>query len=191
MVTYAASGTTARLTMDTQIYSLTGSASSRYTIKVQMTGEIYTVTVRGTDTMAEMLTQLAAYGIEGSIYEGRLTLSGNRNAYIYTMDSHLSTRLHLRVGEDYTYTTEPSTTYATTGILYSSISSAMTTDTKLSEITGRITSMYITVVTDGTSHVVTVRGSDTVADMLTQLASYDINGSVYNGRLTLQGNEHA
>ena len=46
---------------------------------------------------------------------------------------------------------------------------------------------YITVVSGGTQHVVTIKSSDTIDDILTTLAGFSVSGSVHDGKLTLTG----
>ena len=49
------------------------------------------------------------------------------------------------------------------------------------------TTGYITVVSGGTQHVVTIKSSDTIDDILTTLAGFSVSGSVHDGKLTLTG----
>ena len=63
----------------------------------------------------------------------------------------------------------------------------MTTDTTFGEM-GLASTAYITVVSNGTQHIVTVTSSQTVDDIISTLGGYGISGAVANnGRLTFTG----
>ena len=50
---------------------------------------------------------------------------------------------------------------------------------------------YITVVSDNTEYIVTVKSSDTIDDLISTLGGFDIAGSVHDGKLSLVGGEQS
>ena len=73
--------------------------------------------------------------------------------------------------------------------LYDTIAN-MTTDTlfELLGIKGADTG-YITVISNGTQYIVTVKSSDTLDDIISTLAGYNVSGSVHDGKLNITGTE--
>ena len=73
--------------------------------------------------------------------------------------------------------------------LYDTIAN-MTTDTlfELLGIKGTDTG-YITVISNGTQYIVTVKSSDTLDDIISTLAGYNVSGSVHEGKLNITGTE--
>ena len=73
--------------------------------------------------------------------------------------------------------------------LYDTIAN-MTTDTlfELLGIKGADTG-YITVISNGTQYIVTVKSSDTLDDIISTLAGYNVSGSVHEGKLNITGTE--
>ena len=71
--------------------------------------------------------------------------------------------------------------------LYDTIAN-MTTDTlfELLGLQGANTG-YITVISNGTQYIVTVKSSDTLDDIISTLAGFSVSGSVHDGKLTLTG----
>ena len=148
-----------------------GTALTDTTMTININGVDNTLTVKKDWSIEDLTNQLAAYGVAGSFdaSTGKYTLSCASGTYIKTIDAKLANALNM---------TSTSSSY------YSSSDINMTTDTKMSQI-GVTSNQNITVVTNGTTHVVTVKSSDTVDDMLTTLSGYGISGSVTNGVLTL------
>ena len=66
----------------------------------------------------------------------------------------------------------------------------ITTDSIFSDM-GLTSNGTITIKHDGTIYTVTVKTGDTVDDFLTQLAAYDIKGSVSDGKITLTGIDYS
>lgn len=181
------------LTYDSTISGITGYSTTRYYITVVTDGTSHTITVRATDTIADMLTMLASHDIEGSINDGRLTLKGNEHAYIRGMTNRLQTSLGLRIGASYTYTTSVSTTYANDGpsdILNTSVLETMTAATTLEDLgLASGSTAAFTVGSNGKNYTVTVNSTDTVGDIMTTLAGFGVAGVIEDGKLKLIGSE--
>ena len=173
------------LTYDSTIGGITGSLITRYYITVVTDGTSHTITVRATDTIADMLTMLASHDIEGSINDGLLTLKGDQNVYIRGMSSTLKNALHI----DSTYATSIIYERISDVIFTSSIAS-MTTSTTLGELglASGSTANY-TVGSNGKNYTVTVKSTDTVGDIMTTLAGFGIAGVIEDGKLKLIGSE--
>ncbi len=179
--------TTNTMTTDDTFASL--GLTSDGSIILNSDGVLYTVTVRTTDTVDDMLTKLAGYGIAGSVDDGKLTLKGDKEAYITSVSSGLKTFLKLG---DTNYTTTTHTTKANTSSSAQgyNTTNTMTTDDTFASL-GLTSDGSIILNSDGVLYTVTVRTTDTVDDMLTKLAGYGIAGSVDGGKLTLKGDKEA
>ena len=184
-ITYEASY---NLTNSTSLSKL-GISSNQY-ITINNNGTSQVVTVTSLSSISNMLAQLSNYGITGSVSNGYLTLQGSTDSYITGMSTSLKNALGLRVGSGYTYQSQ-------NGYIYSIDSSDAVEYTKNVTVTGSTTAgnlgitsnQYITVRNNGTSRIVTVNASSTINNILSQLSSYGIDGSLTNGRLTLRGSD--
>ena len=199
--TVKSSTTTANTSSDTLIVETTATAvsgttmgelglSSSGVISLRVDGATKNVTINTSDTIGDIFTKLAAYGITGSINNGKVTFNGNENAYIYSIDAAVRTKLNLKTGD--TYTTTVQTTYTNTDSdkFNSTIVSNLTGDTKLSDLQVGADG-YITLMSEGTQHIITISPDMTVGDIISTLAGYGIAGSIHDGKLTLVGrNDH-
>ena len=62
------------------------------------------IVVSGNETVGDVLTQLAAYNIQGSVSaDGRLTLTPTGDNYIKSMGTAVANALNINTGENYTY----------------------------------------------------------------------------------------
>ena len=179
------------ITMSTSTTMSALNLTSNGNIKVNNNGHEYTVTVKTTDTVDDVLTSLAGYGISGSVAGGSLTLTPTEGSYISGIDSNVAAALKLKsAASNYNHTVTVAT--ETTG--YNTNSNIINRGTTLT-VSGSATfaelSMAangtITVVHNGTQSTVTVETGDTVDDMLTTLAGLGISGSITNGILSLSG----
>ena len=65
------------------------------TISLSSNGNLYTITVSDTQTVGDLLTTLASYGIHGQVADGKITLSGDEKAYITGISDELRSALAL------------------------------------------------------------------------------------------------
>jgi len=150
-------------------------------------GEAFSVTINSVETIDGISSRLAAYGIEVSIKNGSMTFKGSKNSYITSASGAAAS---LGAGSAYTTQTENhnyNTNSNNQG--YSTIKN-ITTDSIFSDM-GLTSNGTITIKQDGTIYTVTVKTGDTVDDFLTQLAAYDIKGSVSDGKITLTGTDNS
>ena len=158
------------------------------------------------NTMQDVMSWLAAYGISAFINDGVLYLAGalesdediiimptnwlnvdgeNNGALtsVYFLKS-----LKLSTNQADYITTKTSTTLAntTSNTLVDSRSYSLLTSTKLKDI-GITTAQTATVVNNGVSSTLTFSIDSTIDDMISTLAGYGIAGSVNGGKLTLTG----
>ncbi len=185
--------------------------SETLAVRVMKDGNLHTISLDKSDTLDDMFTQLAAYGIRGSVHSGRVRLVATEDAYIYSMTSGLKNALKL--GDLNTKGVSISNT-ETEAITLSSLATA-TTSTTLDEIVGHYRyiydassgqyveqevpsfgvigsnpTLYITVVSDGTEHVLNFDiDQTTIGDVFNALGSYGIKGSIYNGLVTFESSE--
>ena len=161
-----------------------------YEISVYKDGSSHDITVSGADTLDDLFTQLAAYGVQGHVVDGRVQIDIlEPNVEVYEMDSGLWTALKFNdpsfqnsYNVDNTYS-GPVTAYEETNA---------NREATLREL-GMTSNQYIYVRQNGVSTTVTLRADSTLADMFSQLAQYGITGNVNssNGRITLTGSEDA
>ena len=159
-------------------------------VTVRSSGTQYIVTVTGDTTVDDLISTLAGFGISGSVNNGRLTFTGTDEGYILGMTTTLSNALKLRVGANNTYRTETDQIYYNddSNRLNKNVTVTMSTSSTLESL-GLTSNAYVTVRSNGTQYVVTVRGDTTVDDLISTLAGYGISGSVNNGRLTFTGTD--
>ena len=69
-------------------------------IVVNYEGNNYSITLLQSQTVGDMLTQLAAYGVSGYIDNGQLVLSGTNNGYIVSMADNLEIAFGITCGSD-------------------------------------------------------------------------------------------
>ncbi len=172
-ITQTTTDTSAQLTSDTRFEQLGITGDKE--IELVSNGNQYTITVEAEDTLNDLIVTLAGYGISASVNSGKLTLQGNENSYITSIDDDLETALKLNADSS-NFTIDSSV--------------QMTSSTRLAQL-GATSAGTITVVSNGTVHTLTVDTSNTVGDMLVSLAGLGIYGTVNNGVLTLQGYENA
>ena len=183
---------TSQFTYDTTLIMTTETLFSDLgvsgSVGVNYNGKNYTVTMNENNSVGDLLTALAGFGVSGTITDGVLKLTGTDDGYITSIDSSLATRLKISsTATDY-YDTSTETVYqnTTTNALHDrEITITMTTDKTFAELgkTGGTISGY----SNGQAFTVSVNANNTVDDLLTQLAAYGISGSVTNGVMTLKG----
>ena len=146
-------------------------------------GEAFSITINPVETIDGISSRLAAYGIEVSIKNGSMTFKGSKNSYI---TSASGAAVSLGAGSAYTTQTENHNYNTNSNNQGYSTTKNITTDSIFSDM-GLTSNGTITIKHDGTIYTVTVKTGDTVDDFLTQLAAYDIKGSVSDGKITLTG----
>ena len=171
---------------DTTLDSLQLSGDYYITLKVDGTTQI--LTINSSQTLGDVFTELAAYGIRSSIQNGQVTFVGTDDAYIEDMTIELDRALKL-YGVD-KHTTKTETTYANTDsdTLNSSILMSLTTSTHLSDLNVGANG-YITLMADGTQYTMTITPDMSIDDLISTLAGYGISGSVQDAQLTLVGRD--
>ena len=165
-----------------------GMATAGY-ISVIQNGTEYTLSIGVDQTVSDMFTQLASFGINGSINGGKVTLTGTDSGFIKNMSDNLKAALGLEVGENKTYRTSPVTTYENqvSNTRTNTVTQNMTTTSTMKDL-GLNSTTSIVVNNNGTDYTVAVTTDKTVDDILTTLAGLGISGSVSNdGKLTLTG----
>ena len=162
--------------------------SGNATINVTYNGTNYIVSITPDKTIDDVISTLAGFGVAGSVVNGRLTLTGTEDGYITSMSDNLEDVLRITAGANHTYTSSTDTLYKHTASNEQQHNTVrtMSTSTTLDEI-GLSGNAYITVVSNGTQHVVTVTPEMTVDDVISTLAGYGISGNVIDGRISFTG----
>ena len=168
--------------------------SSSQNIVVSQNGVESTISVDGSTTIGDSSTvgtlayQLAQKGIGLSISDGFITLSGDANAYIKSIDTDLSNVIKIEAGEGKTYNNTTVTTYSNTPSATMSISESttVTTLTTLGSL-GINTNQTITVNQAGTDKTSVLTSSSTVGDLINALKTYGINATLVNGIFSIDG----
>ncbi len=179
------------LTASSTLRQVTGSSATQKLYINQADGTSVTVSLANTLTIDEMLGVLAEYGISGRVTSGKLYLNkSTTGAYLTGGSSSLTSKLKLNLtnGKSYTVTTTKTTAYAgstTSDRQFNNVEHDLDSSTKLSKI-GLSTNATLTVVSNGTENVITLSPDQTIGDMLTTLAGYNISGSVVDGKLCIQ-----
>lgn len=180
--------TTATLTTSTTLGELGLTDDSLVT--VVNNGNQYTITFTSDQTIDDVISALAGYGIAGSVNDGKLSLTGTKDGYILDMSLDLSIAIKIRIGESFSYTTS-SGTYAINSKsdeLTRDNVTTLNTSSTLGKIGFTADSAYITVVSNGTQFIVTVNSSNTIDDIISTLAGFGISGSVSDGKITFVAN---
>ena len=168
--------------------------SSSQNIVVSQNGVESTISVDGSTTIGDSSTvgtlayQLAQKGIGLSISDGFITLSGDANAYIKSIDTDLSNVIKIEAGEGKTYNNTTVTTYSNTPSATMSVSESttVTTLTTLGSL-GINTNQTITVNQAGTDKTSVLTSSSTVGDLINALKAYGINATLVNGIFSIDG----
>lgn len=180
---------TQNLTTATKFSDLNVGADGLITVRADGTNHV--ITVKPADTIDDLISTLAGYGIAGSVSsDGKITLVGSNDAYIISMADNIKTALNLNVGSDHTYTSATHNEVGNTNS--SSLSHAYTrtmrTDSTFADI-GLTANGTIEIKGNDLVHsLITVRSDQTIDDILTTLAGYGISGTVSSdGKLSLTG----
>lgn len=147
----------------------------------------FTVNASAEKSIGEVLTELAGYGISGSISSGTVTLKGTGDGYITSISGAFGIN-----GSNYytTATTTIKTNKTSNEKTYTSNNVTLTTATKISSINGYSGGNGSLIIhkTDGTYATISVDASKTLGELFTQLANYGLVGRVDDsGKVSIEG----
>ena len=147
----------------------------------------FTVNASAEKSIGEVLTELAGYGISGSISSGTVTLKGTGDGYITSISGAFGIN-----GSNYytTATTTIKTNNTSNEKTYTSNNVTLTTATKISSINGYSGGNGSLIIhkTDGTYATISVDASKTLGELFTQLANYGLVGRVDDsGKVSIEG----
>jgi flagellar capping protein FliD len=179
------------LTMDTVFYDLgvTKQDDLIVTYHNGINNQIGYVTLRCDNTLQDLAdnADFKAAGLGLTIENGVITFTTtNPNSYITDIDSDLAKALKIKVGENYTYTTEyinpDSKALGTCSI------NTINENTTLGEL-GLSETSYITL-SDG--NIITITPDTTVSDLCSELQSNGIQATITDGKLSIDntGSNH-
>ena len=195
-VIFKASNTDSSTLLEDKVTTLTTSSTlaslgvtENSTVTVVNNSTQYTVTFTSDQTIDDVISALAGYGIAGSVKDGKLTLTGTKDGFILGMSDTIKNALKLAVGENNTYVSTEHTIYKNnaSNTLAQDITTTLTTDTTFAKL-GMTNNGIITVVVNGTEHYVTVSPDKTIDDLISTIAGFGISGSVADGKLTFAAN---
>ena len=138
------------------------------------------------------MDNLELNGFTCALNNGILQIQGSENVYISSIiDNNFMDMLHIDDHSIFSTSTTTTVQYSSTMADSLTVTSTVkaTSSTKLSELSNEA-NHYVTVVTDGRTHTISVNSSNTVGDLLTALGGYGISGSIdpNTGKVTLTGN---
>ena len=179
---------TKTLNSDTTMSQLGFNSSGNIT--VVQNGTQYQVAVDGSKTLGDILTALSAYGIAGSIQNGKLTLSPSSNAFILGMTSGVATALALKTGKGNSYSTSSKQTYTNStskNLNKNGTNLILNEDTVLNKINGFTSGGKLVIHQDNGSNVtISIAATQTLKDFFNQIAAYGLTGNVDStGRVTI------
>ena len=151
------------------------------------------VTIKTDDTVSNMISKLKDAGIFASLQDGKLVLEGTGTTYVKDISQNIKDILNLQAGDDITYK-DGSFTINSNSELQGDISTmtvtTINTESSFADINVKGDN-YITVVSNGSEHVITVFPEYTIRDMISELNQFGITASVNNGILTLEASNNA
>ena len=156
------------------------------TITVNYQGATYYVTATADKTIGDVLTELAGYGISGSIDGGVIKLQGTANGYITDAGGVFGL-----TGSFYDTAITTVKSQNTSGdVTYTSTNAAVTADTVLSTINGFSNGSGSLVVhkTDGTFVTISVDATKTLGEFFNDISRYGLVGKVDSeGKVSIEG----
>ena len=176
---------TATSTME-ELYDYSSLSTADGTIKGIYNGVEFTVNVTKDMTVGEVISALAAYGISGTIKDGKLTLTPAEGSYITDISTNVLNALKLEEGLGKTYNT--TITKGTKDVEWTDTLGSLTNASG-----GKLISTFgsIYVYHDGTRTAVAISANDTVNDLAAKLAPYDIDVVLNEGKLYLDGDNNS
>ena len=149
-------------------------------------GETFSVTPTSEQTLGDIFTELAAFGISCSINNGIITITCANDSYIYNMNSIFG--ITGFDGRNKYYTRITSTTVSGFNSLSNQQLHNVTMTANGASTIGRISKTgTISGVYHGGTFTVTASARKTIGDVLAELAGYGISGSIENGVVKLTG----
>lgn len=176
------------------------------TINIVADGVERTIDISTTDSLNDMIAKLQYYGFNISTVNDKLIINGGKDLYIKDMTQELADILAFTVGENYSYKISTDGSggdgdggFVIVTIISNSTSDLLTTDSEgsLSQSTtlgelGLVDDKRIILNSDGQDYTVTIKATDTIGDMFTMLAGYDIAGAIdNNNKITLTGGKQS
>ena len=167
-------------------------ASGTLTVSFTQEGKDTTLTFKADDTVDDMLTALAGYGISGQVVDGKISLTGNKHTHITEISADLKSALKLGDNLSYSTVITEGTTVNTDSNkqTYEDTNAKLTGDTIISSIDGFNNGNGSLIVhkTDGTYVTISVDASKTLDEFFEQISQYGIIGSVDSqGVVTITG----
>lgn len=167
-------------------------ASGTLTVSFTQDGNDATLTFKADDTVDDMLTALAGYGISGQVVDGKISLTGNKHTHITEISADLKSALKLGDNLSYSTVITEGTTVNTDSNkqTYEDTNAKLTGDTIISSIDGFRNGNGSLIVhkTDGTYVTISVDASKTLDEFFEQISQYGIIGSVDSqGVVTITG----
>lgn len=166
--------------------------SGTLTVSFTQDGKDTTLTFKADDTVDDMLTALAGYGISGQVVDGKISLTGNKHTHITEISANLKSALKL--GNNLSYST-----VITEGTIVNTDSNKQTHEDSNAKLTGDtiISSIdgfrngngsLIVHKTDGSLISISIDASKTLDEFFEQISQYGIIGSVDSqGVVTITG----
>ena len=167
-------------------------ASGTLTVSFTQDGNDVTLTFKADDTVDDMLTALAGYGISGQVVDGKISLTGNKHTHITEISADLKSALKLGDNLSYSTVITEGTTVNTDSNkqTYEDTNAKLTGDTIISSIDSFNNGNGSLIVhkTDGTYVTISVDASKTLDEFFEQISQYGIIGSVDSqGVVTITG----
>ena len=175
--------------LDTTFGSITGT-NERGSIDFVENGEAKTLYINASDTLGDIISALESHGINADIMaSSRLTIgSVNDSSYITNISQNVADAFRIDKNTDF-YEEHERENFANTDSnrFAEEKETTMTTSTTFEDL-GVTSNGYITVVTNGTEHVITVTPDKTVDDIISTIAGYGISADVQDGKITFTAN---
>ena len=167
-------------------------ASGTLTVSFTQDGKDTTLTFKADDTVDDMLTALAGYGISGQVVDGKISLTGNKHTHITEISADLKSALKLGDNLSYSTVITEGTTVNTDSNkqTYEDTNAKLTGDTIISSIDGFRNGNGSLIVhkTDGSLISISIDASKTLDEFFEQISQYGIIGSVDSqGVVTITG----
>lgn len=162
------------------------------TVSLSQDGKDITVTFKPDDTVDDILTTLAGYGISGQVADGKISLTGNKHTYITNISDDLKSLLKLDENDAYSSVITEGTTVNTDSNkqTYEDANAKITNDTVLSSIKDFNNGDGKLVVhqTNGVFFTISIDATKTLDDFFKQIGTYGLVGSVdTEGRVAITG----
>lgn len=167
-------------------------ASGTLTVSFTQDGKDTTLTFKADDTVDDVLTALAGYGISGQVVDGKISLTGNKHTHITEISTDLKSALKLGNNLSYSTVITEGTTVNTDSNkqTHEDSNAKLTGDTIISSIDGFRNGNGSLIVhkTDGSLISISIDASKTLDEFFEQISQYGIIGSVDSqGVVTITG----